>query len=171
MAFGSGGVGNIAHLWIELFKIATRLEITHVPYKGIAPNLTDVLGGRTAGTFGDMPILLPHIKAEKLKVLGLIGTRRSAVLPDIPTIQEQGYPGVDVLSWYCVLAPAKAPAAVVARIGEAIARALADPDLKERLATQGAEPAPSTPEELTRLIQSDRTRWAKVIADRKITAE
>lgn len=171
LAFGSPGIGNIGHLWIETFKAATKLNITHVPYKGIAPVLIDVLGGRVAGTFADMPALLPHIKSGKMKALGLVGTKRNSAAPDIPTIYEQGFPGVDALSWYGVLAPAKTPPAVVAKIAEALARALADPDLKERLAASGVESAWSTAEELKQLIQNDRARLAKIIVEQKIVAE
>jgi tripartite-type tricarboxylate transporter receptor subunit TctC len=171
LAFGSPGVGNIGHLWIETFKAATKLNITHVPYKGIAPVIIDVLGGRVAGTFGDMPALLSHIKGGKLKALGLVGTKRNSATPDIPTIAEQGYPGVDALSWYGVLAPAKTPPAVVAKIAEALARALADPDLKEKLAASGVESAWSTAEELRQLILNDRARLAKIIVEKKIVAE
>jgi tripartite-type tricarboxylate transporter receptor subunit TctC len=171
LAFGSPGIGNIGHLWIETFKAATKLHITHVPYKGIAPVLIDVLGGRVAGTFADMPALLPHIKSGKMKALGLVGTKRNSAAPDIPTIYEQGFPGVDALSWYGVLAPAKTPPAVVAKIAEALARALADPDLKERLAASGVESAWSTAEELKQLIQNDRARLAKIIVEQKIVAE
>jgi len=171
LVFGSPGVGNIAHLWIEMLKAATNLELTHVPYKGIAAALTDVIGGRVAGTIGDLPVLLPQISGGKIKVLGLIGNKRNSAAPTLPTIYEQGYPGVDALSWYGVLAPAKTPPAITARLGDAITRALADPDLKEKLASVGVEAAPSTPDELARLIRSDRARWAKIIVDRKITAE
>jgi tripartite-type tricarboxylate transporter receptor subunit TctC len=171
VAFGSPGIGNIGHLWIETFKAATKLNITHVPYKGIAPVLIDVLGGRVAGTFGDMPALLSHIKAGKLKALGLVGTKRNSAAPDIPTIYEQGFPGVDALSWYGVLAPAKTPPAVIAKIAEALARALADPDLKEKLAASGVESAWSTAEELRQIIQNDRARLAKIIVEQKIVAE
>lgn len=171
LAFGSPGIGNIGHLWIETFKAATKLNVTHVPYKGIAPVLIDVLGDRVAGTFADMPAVLSYIKSGKMKALGLVGTKRNSAAPDIPTIYEQGFPGVDALSWYGVLAPAKTPPAVIARIAEGLARALADPDLKEKLAASGVESASSTPEEFTRLIQNDRTRLAKIIVERKIAAE
>ncbi len=171
LIFGSPGIGNIGHLWIEQFKAATKLNITHVPYKGIAPVLIDVLGGRVTGTFGDMPAFLSHIKAGKLKALGLVGTKRNSAAPDIPTIFEQGFPGVDALSWYGVLAPVKTPPAVVAKIAEALARSLADPDLKEKLAASGVESAWSTADELRQVIQNDRARLAKIIIERKIVAE
>ena len=171
LIFGSPGVGNIVQIWIETFKAATKLNITNVPYKGIAPVMIDILGGRVTGTFGDMPAVLAHIKGGKMKALGLVGTKRNSAAPDIPTIHEQGFPGVDALSWYGVLAPARTPPEVIARIAEAIARALADPELKERLAASGVEAASSTPEEFKQLIHNDRTRLAKIIAELNITAQ
>jgi len=171
LVFGSPGIGNIVQLWIEQFKAATRINVTHVPYKGIAPVVIDVIGGRAAATFADMPAVLSNIKGGKLKALGLIGTKRNSTAPDIPTIDEQGFPGVDALSWYGILAPAKTPPAVIVKITEAIARALADPDLKERLAASGVESAWSTAEELRQVIQNDRARLGKIIVEQKIVAE
>jgi len=171
LIFGSPGVGNIVQIWIETFKTATKLNITNVPYKGIAPVMIDILGGRVVGTFGDMPAVLSHVKAGKMKALGLVGTKRNSAAPDIPTIDEQGYPGVDALSWYGVLAPAKTPPALIAKIAEAIARALADPELKAKLAESGVEASSSTPEEFKQLIRNDRTRLAKIIAELNITAQ
>ena len=171
LVFGSPGVGNIVQLWIEQFKIATKLNVTHVPYKGIATVLIDILGGRAAATFSDMPAVLSNIKGGKLKALGLVGTKRNSAAPDIPTIHEQGFPGVDALSWYGVLAPAKTSPAVIAKLAEALARALADPELKEKLAASGVESASSTPEEFRQLIQNDRARLGKIIVERKIVAE
>ena len=171
LVFGSPGIGNIVQMWIEQFKAATKLDVTHVPYKGVAAALIDVIGGRATATFSDMPAVLSNIKGGKLKALGLVGTKRNSTAPDIPTIQEQGYPGVDVLSWYAVFAPAKTPPAVVTKLSEAIARALADPELKERLAASGVESAWSTAEELKQIYQTDRARLAKIIVERKIVAE
>ena len=171
LVFGSPAIGNIVHLWIEQFKAATRISVTHVPYKGIGPVLIDVLGGRAAATFADMPAVLSNIKGGKLKALGLVGIKRNSAAPDIPTIYEQGFPGVDALSWYGVVAPVKTPPAVVAKLAEALARALGDPDLKGRLAASGVESAWSTAEELKQIIQSDRARLAKIIVEQKISAE
>ena len=104
MDFGSPGVGNITQLWIEQFADATGLTLMSVPYKGIAPVLVDVMGGRLAGTVGDLPAFLPHIKSGRLRVIGLVGDTRSPAAPDIPTVQEQGYPGLNAVSWYAVFA-------------------------------------------------------------------
>ncbi len=171
LAFGSAGNGNILHLHLELFNNAAKLEITHVPYKGIAPAVTDVIGGQIAGAFADLPIALPQIRAGKVKALGLVGMKRSGAAPEIPTIEEQGVLGVDGISWFGVLAPGKTPPEVVKRISDAVAKALSDPELKQRLQSVGSDPTPTTPEETVKLIQSDQARWAKIIAERKITVQ
>ena len=171
LAFGSAGNGNILHLYLELFKEATKLDITHVPYKGIAPAMTDVIGGQIAGAFADLPIALPQIRAGKVKALGMVGTQRSSAAPEIPTLAEQGVAGVDGVSWFGVLAPAKTTAAEARRLADAIAKALSEPDARQKLQSVGSEPAPSTPDEMVKLIRGDQARWAKVIADRKIIME
>ena len=171
LAFGSAGTGNILHLYLEVFKDAAKVDITHVPYKGIAPAMTDVIGGQIAGAFADLPISLPQIKAGKVKAIGLVGSQRSAAAPDIPTLAEQGVAGVDGVSWYGVLAPGKTPADTVKRISEALAKALSDPELRQKFQASGAEAAPTTPEETVRLIQADQARWAKIVAARKITLD
>jgi tripartite-type tricarboxylate transporter receptor subunit TctC len=171
LAVGSAGTGNILHLYLELFKDAAKVDITHVPYKGIAPAVTDVIGGQIAGAFADLPIALSQIRAGKVKALGMVGTQRASVAPDIPTIAEQGFPGVDGVSWFGLLAPGKTPPALAAQLSAAVARALSDPELKQKLQALGSEPSPTTPEETVRLIQSDQARWAKVIAARRITID
>ena len=171
LAVGSAGTGNILHLYLELFKDAAKVDITHVPYKGIAPAVTDVIGGQIAGAFADLPIALSQIRAGKVKALGMVGTQRASVAPDIPTLAEQGFPGVDGVSWFGLLAPGKTPPALAAQQSAAVAKALSDPELKQKLQALGSEPAPTSPEDTVRLIQSDQARWAKVIAARKITID
>ena len=171
LTMGSAGTGNITHLYVELLKESTKADITHVPYKGIAPALTDVLGGQITGVFADFPVSLPQIKAGKVKALGIVGATRSAAAPEIPTIAEQGFPGVDGVSWFGVVAPAKTPHDVVMRINEGIAKALADPELKKKLQDGGSEPAPNSPEDMKKQIESERVKWATIITQRKITAD
>lgn len=171
LAFGSAGNGNILHLYLELFKESTKLDITHVPYKGVAPAMTDVIGGQIAGAFADLPISLPHIRSGKVKALGMVGTQRSSAAPEIPTLAEQGVSGVDGVSWFGVLAPAKTTPEEAKRLAEAIAKALADPEAKAKLQGVGSEPAPTTPEEMASLIRSDQARWARIINERKIAME
>lgn len=171
VGFGSAGIGNLTHLWLEQFNAATKLDILHVPYKGIAPSLQDIFGGRLAGAIADFPAFVPHIKSGRLKVLGMVGAQRNAAVPDIPTLHELGFPGVDALSWYSVLAHAKTPPDVLARANDAIAKALADAEIKEKYLAMGSVASPSSPAEMAKLIQSERSRFAKIIAERKITVD
>ena len=160
---GSAGIGNITHLYIELMKEATHGNFVHVPYKGVAPAIADVMGGQIAGVFVDLPAALPLLKGGRVKALGLVGTERSPSAPDIPTIAEQGYKGVDGVSWFGVMGPAKMPADKVQAIHAAIARALAQPDMIRSLNEIGSVPALDEPAQMTTLIRADQARWARVI--------
>ena len=171
LSFGSPGIGNIGHLWLEQFNGLTGLQLVHVPYKSAAGIITDMLGGRIAGTIIDLPAVLTHLRSGRMKALGMVGTERSALLPEVSTIKEQGFPGVESVSWYGIFAPQKTPSAIVARMSEAIAKAISDPDVAEKLRATGAEPSPLLPEDFDRLIKADRIRWGHVIQEKKITAE
>lgn len=170
-AFGSPGNGNITHLWIEQFKDATGLNLLHVPYKGVAPAISDILGGRIAGTIADWPALQAHVTSGKMKVLGLVGDQRSPAAPTIPTLKEQGFAGVEAVSWYGVFAPAKTPRATIDALAKSIATALADPELQARLRSAGSEPSASTPQELATIVQNDRARWATLIKAKGIRGD
>lgn len=168
VAIGSAGVGNITHLYMELMKEATHGNFVHVPYKGVAPALSDVMGGQIAGVFVDLPAALPMLKGGKVKALGLVGTKRNPLAPNIPTIAEQGYKGVDGVSWFGVLGPAQMPAKTVQAIHAAMGRALSDPDMVRGLNEIGSEPALDSPAQMAELIRADQSRWAKVIAKNHI---
>ena len=169
--FGSPGLGNITQLWIEQFSDATDLKLMAVPYKGIAPVMVDVMGGRLAGTIGDLPAFLPHIASGRMKVIGLVGETRNPAAPNIPTVQEQGFQGLNALSWYGVFASHQTPDKVVAQLNAAFKQTLAEPSLRDSLRAVGVEPAASTPEELSRIIQTDRARWASLIKQKNIKME
>ncbi|MDP3085564.1 MAG: tripartite tricarboxylate transporter substrate-binding protein, partial [Rubrivivax sp.] len=154
-AMASSGIGSIPHLAIEQFADATGAALLHVPYKGAAPAITDVMGGQVAGFFGDVPGLIGHVRGGKLKAIGIASSKRHPALPDVKTLAEQGIAGVDTNNWYALFAPAKTPAATVAEINAAVRRALATPALRERLLNSGTEPAPSTPQELAALLKRD----------------
>lgn len=171
VTLGSAGIGNITHLYVELLREATKMDITHVPYKGVAPAMTDAMAGQIDGVFADFPVSLPQIHGGSVKALGIVGNERSDAAPDIPTITEQGFPGVDGASWFGFLAPAKTPPATVKRLSEAIAKALNEPDVKRQLLASGSVPSPTSPDEMTKLIQSEQKRWGEIIARNKITAE
>jgi tripartite-type tricarboxylate transporter receptor subunit TctC len=171
LQFGTPGVGNVTQLWIEELKAATGTNIDLVPYNGIAPALNDILGGRIAGTMADLPAFLSLMEAGKLKILGIVGTERSRAAPTIPTILEQGFAGVDTLSWYGLLAPAKTPPEMIASLNKAVAEALADPDVQQKLRAMGMEPSPSSPEAFTKTILADRERLAQIIREKGIKVE
>lgn len=171
VTMGSAGIGNITHLYVELLRDATRMDITHVPYKGIAPAVQDVIAGQIDGAFADFPLSLPQIRGGKVKSLGIVGSERNPSAPELVTIAEQGYPGVDGASWFGFLAPAKTPPATVKRIADAIAKSLAAPDVREKLLKGGSAPSPTSPEQMKELIESEQKRWGGIIAARKISVE
>jgi tripartite-type tricarboxylate transporter receptor subunit TctC len=163
--FASSGSGTSIHLSGELFKQMTQIDMQHVPYKGSAPAVADLIGGQTAIMFDNMPSVMPHVKAGKLRALAVTTAKRSPALPDVPTIAESGVPGYDTSSWFGLLAPVGTPADVVAKLNAAIAKALADPDVKTKLAEQGAEPHPEKPEQFAAFIASETAKWGKVVKE------
>ena len=167
----SSGIGSIPHLAIEQLSDSSGANLMHVPYKGAAPAITDLMGGQVDGFFGDIPGLIGHVRSGKLKAMGLASTRRHPALPEVRTLAEQGIANVDTNNWYALFAPAKTPASTVQAISEAVRRALSHPALKARLLDSGAEPAPSTPAELAALLKHDTDKWAKLIRDKKIKPE
>ncbi len=167
----STGIGSIPHFAIEQLADSSGASLMHVPYKGAAPAITDLMGGQVDGFFGDIPGLIGHVRSGKLKAIGLASTRRHPALPDVKTLAEQGIANVDTNTWYALFAPVKTPAATVQALSEAVRRALNNPTLKARLLDSGAEPAPSTPAELAVLLKHDTEKWAKLIRDKKIKPE
>lgn len=170
LSFASSGNGGGTHLAGELFNLHAGTKLLHIPYKGSAPAMTDVLGGQVAMMFSDAPTAIPHIKTGKVRVLGVASPQRSALLPDVPTIAEQGLPGYDAYSWAALFAPAGTPKDVIAKINTDFNKVMRDPDVKQRLYVAGAEADPGTPEEMARRLQSEMDKWAKVVkaADIKI---
>jgi tripartite-type tricarboxylate transporter receptor subunit TctC len=163
LAFGSSGSGTSIHLSGELFNTLAGVKMQHVPYKGRAQAIPDLLGGRIAMIFDNMPSALPLVKSGELKALGVTSAQRSPAAPDIPTIAEAGLPGFEATSWFALLGPANMPREVQQRINQEVARVLALPDVKDKLATLGLDPNPGTPEALTALMQSETAKWAKVV--------
>jgi tripartite-type tricarboxylate transporter receptor subunit TctC len=161
--YASVGEGTPNHLAMELFKSMTGTDMVHVPYKGAAPAVTDLVGGHVQLMFNPMPPLLPHVKSGRLKALAVGGTQRSGALPDVPTVAEAGVPGYEYVTWYSIVAPAKTPRAVIDKLNARLAAVLAMPDVAQRLSVQGAEPRASTPEELTRFIEEDTKRLGAII--------
>ena len=163
--FASSGNGTSIHLSGELFKTMTGVQMTHVPYKGSAPALADLIGGQVQLMFDNLPPSLAQIKAGKLRALAVTSSTRTAALPDIPTVAEAGVPGFEASSWFGLLAPAATPAPIVAKINAEIAKWLATPEAKEKLLAQGANAAGGTPDDFARHIGAETTKWAKVVKE------
>lgn len=161
--YGSAGNGNVTHLAAFLFLQANGLEAVHVPYKGSAPSLTDLVGGQTQFTAETVNAALPYIRDKRLKAFAVTSLKRSNVLPDVPTLNESGMKGFEVGAWQGIVMPAKTPAAMVQRWNAEVRKALADPDVKAKLAAQGAEPLGSTPEQYGAYLKSEVERWSKVV--------
>ena len=168
--YGSSGNATAGHLAGELFAGLGRVELVHVPYKGGGPAMADLLAGQIQLIFATTPSALPHIKAGKLKALGVTTLKRLPLLPDLPTIAEAGLPGYDANNWYCFVAPAKTPPEIIAWLNREFLRVLADPETHAMLTAQGLDPAPTTPDELAAIIKMEIAKWAKVIKDRNIAA-
>jgi tripartite-type tricarboxylate transporter receptor subunit TctC len=156
---------------IELLKSMAGIDMVHIPYKGTAPGVVDVLAGQVLVMAPNVLTALPHIKSGKLRALAVTSPKRSAALPDVPTVAEAGLPGYDSTQWYGVLAPAGTQREIVARLHGAIARALRDEEVGRRLAADGAEPVGSSPEEFAAFIKSETEKWAKVARAAGIKAE
>ena len=167
----STGVGSLPHLALELFQQSTGVKMLHMPYRGAAPAVTDILGGQVMGAFLDLPVVMPQIKGGNLRPLGMGSAQRDEVLPEIPTLDEQGYKDVYADNWYALFAPAKTPPAVVAKINAAFKTALTDPQVKAKLLAAGAVPAPTTPEEMGTILKDELARWGKIIKERGIKIE
>jgi len=171
IAYGTSGVGSAGHLAGELFRLTAKANLTHVPYKGGGPAMSDLLGGQIPSVFASATTATPQVKAGKLRALGSTGARRSAALPDVPTIAEQGYPGYQATNWYAFVAPAKTPKDVVARLNREIVKTLGDPETHAAILKQGEEPTPSTPEELAQHMASEYATWGRVIKEAGIPPE
>lgn len=171
LAFASTGVGSPPHLALELFQDAAGAKFVHVPYRGAAPAITDLLGGQVIAMFADAPVLLPQIAAGKLTPIGVAAAQGNPALPNVPTLAEQGYANMIVNNWYGLLAPAKTPPAAIAKLNQAVRTALSDPVLKDKLLKVGAVPAASTPEDFSKFLGQELARWGKVIREKGIKEE
>ena len=169
--YASVGIGSPGHIAGELFKLRTGTQMTHVPYKGGGPAVTDTIGGQVQLLFVSMPAALQFVKQGRLKALAVTSGKRSASAPDVPTIAENGGPDVVVDSWYGVLVPAKTPSPVVAKLNAAMVKVLAMPDVREKLFAQGAEAVSSSPGEFDAMIRDELKKWEYVIREAKITPE
>jgi tripartite-type tricarboxylate transporter receptor subunit TctC len=163
--FASAGVGGLPHLAGELFKLTAKIDIVHVPYRGAAPAINDLLGHQVQMTFLDLPVVLPQIKAGNLRPIALGATSRSPLAPDVPTTAEVGMPEILAENWYGMVAPAGTPPAIVDALNRITTEAMADPAVQQKLADQGLTLVPQTPEQFRAFISSETVKWAKVIRD------
>jgi len=168
VSFASTGIGSPPHLAQELLDVSANVKFLHVPYRGAAPALTDLLGGQVQVLAADLPVLIAQIQAGTLVPIGAASDKRDALLPDVPTLAEQGYPNTEASNWYALLAPAKTPPAVIAKLNKAVDDALNDPEVHDKLVKAGATPVGGTPEALGAFMKSEYEKWGKVVAERGI---
>lgn len=171
IAIASGGTGATTHLMAELLQSNAGIKLTHVPYKGAGPALTDVVAGQVPATFTSMATAAPHAKSGRLRILGVTSARRLPAFPEVPTFEESGVTGMLVEHWWGVMAPAGVPRPIVAKLRGEIIKALNSADVRERFSALAVEPRTNTPEQFRTLLESDVRRWAKVIRDAGIKVE
>ena len=171
MTFASSGAGTSIHVSGELFKTMTGIDMEHIPYKGRASAIPDLLGGRVTMMFDNMPSSLPLVKEGKLRAIGVTSAKRSAAAPDIPTIAEQGLPGFEAVSWFALFGPANMPKAVTDKLSAEVGKIMKSPEVSKKLLDIGLEPAPGTPAELAAYQQKEITKWAKVVKDSGATVD
>lgn len=169
--YASTGNGTSNHLSFELFKSMTGTYITHIPYKGSAPAVTDLIAGQVQVMFDNTPNVLPHVKAGKLKAIAVSSKKRSSLAPEVPTVDESGVPGYDVTVWFGILAPAGTPKDIVARLNTEMVKVMRSPEVMDRFQKAGVDTVASTPEEFSRFLNAEVARWAKVVQDANIKAD
>lgn len=171
LTHGSPGIGSTAHLSMELFKSLTGTQMIHVPYKGSAPVLSDLMAGQISLTMDNIPVYLPYAKAGKIRALAVGSRSRTPAAPELPTAEEAGVPGLVAVSWFGLAAPARTPQPIVDKLAKETARILKLPDVQKRISDLGAEPVGSTPQEFAAFIQSEIRKWRKVIQDAGVRVE
>ncbi len=170
-SYTSSSNGSFGHLAIEQLKSVGGFDMVHIPYKGAAPAMTDVLAGQVPFMFSDIITALPHIRDNKVRAIAIGNAKRSELLPELPTVADAGFPGFSVSAWGGIMAPKGTPKEVIDRLSGEIRKIMADPDVRKRMLQLGVEPVASSPEEFAALIRADTERWAKVIKENKIVAE
>jgi tripartite-type tricarboxylate transporter receptor subunit TctC len=168
LTMASSGAGSVPHLAMELLNDAAKVNLVHVPYKGAAPAITDVIAGHVSGFFGDIPGLMPHIRSGKLKPIGIAAPKRHPLLPEVKTFDEIGVRGVDSDNWYAIFTARAVPAAEIDRINGALRRTLTHDAVAGKLNASGAQPMPSSPAELTAVMRSDTAKWAHVVRTKNV---
>jgi tripartite-type tricarboxylate transporter receptor subunit TctC len=171
VSYGSAGPGSLTHLTMELFKMQLGSFMVHIPYRGIAPAFTDLIGGQTQAMFPGLAAAVPHIKSGRVRPLAVTGPARHPQFKDVPTLDESGFKGFDAMQWYGVVGPAGMPAPVVKHLNETLAQVLKAPDLREKLSVEAVEPITMSPEQFGQFIQTDIARWTKLARERNIQLE
>ena len=171
LTFASSGSGTSVHLSAVLFEKMAKIDMIHVPYKGTGSAMPDVISGQVDMSFPNLPSAVPQVKASNLKALGVTTAKRSAAAPGVPTIAESGLPGYDMATWYGLVAPANLPVNIRNRLNKELQGILADPNFRDKLIAQGADPMPGTPEQFAAFIKSEIDRWRKLIAQSQITID
>lgn len=170
-SYASAGNGTAPHFAAEMFKLSTGTSMLQVPYKGSAPAITDTIGGQTQVMFPSLFTAMPYVRTGKLKAVGVAGPKRSVLMPDVPTLQEQGIADVDVSQWYGIFAPAKTPRPVIEQLNKVLNEVLADKNVIKRLEEHGAEVSPMTTEQMRTYVAQEQVKWKKVVQAAKITAD
>jgi tripartite-type tricarboxylate transporter receptor subunit TctC len=171
LSYASAGNGTAPHFAAEMFKLSTKTAMLHVPYKGSAPAVTDTIGGQTQVMFPSLFTAMPYVKAGKLKAIGVAGSKRSSLMPEVPTLKEQGVADVDVSQWYAIFAPAKTPKAVVEQLNRVLNDVLADKSVVKKLEDHGLEVQTMSPSQTSTFVQDEQVRWKKVVQAAKLTAD
>ena len=168
VSYGSSGAGSLTHLTMELFKQQVGVFMVHVPYRGIAPAFTDLMGGQTQVMFPGLAAAMPHLKSGRVRALAVTGAKRHPAVPDVPTLEELGLKGFDAMQWYGVVGPAGMPAEVVRQLNESLNTVLKAPDLSEKLSVEAVEPMPMSPQQFADFIRADIARWTQLARERHI---
>jgi tripartite-type tricarboxylate transporter receptor subunit TctC len=167
--YGSGGAGSVGHLSVALLEQVAGLKLNHVPFKGGGPSVLAVVAGQVHLAVPVLSTTLPHVQANRLRMLAVTGAKRAATMPDVPTVMEAGVPGYEFVVWFAIYAPAGTPTAIVTRLNRAIVKSLESAELRDQVTRVDVDPETSTPEDLGRLLRSDTAKWAKVIKAAGIT--
>ena len=171
VTMGSAGTGGTLHLPIEMLMKSANIKVTHVPYKGAAPAVTDVVGGQLTGMFVDLPVISPYVKAGRVRALAMASPKRSPYFPQVPTTKEAGYSDVELQNYYALFVPSKTPREIVARLHDAAVKTVNTPAVRDKLIETGADPLTMTPEEFTKFIRADIEMWARVVKAAGIKVE
>ncbi len=171
LSYASAGIGTTSHLAGELFKSMAKLDVTHVPYKGNVPAITDLIGGQTSMLFATMPTVMPHVRAGKLRAIAVIGKERSPALPEVPTVAEAALAGFDASNWIGLFGPAGLPAEITSKLNAEVLRVLRTPEMQARLLSEGARFTATNPAEFAGFVRNESAKWVKVIKDAGVKPE